>query len=172
MAFDRPMEADRIDDFNLFSAFVRAPLWILGGVLGSSSNENNEDDCARKRSDIRALSSKQTPGIGSLSRVRLVSHHDLSVHTSRVINAEDHVDQLHRVGECSVEWHSAADDPSSLTGLNKRSKNLSWSDESGRSLVEFNDEVSTSYLFMAHAFGARSLVNYSIGIDCFLPIRV
>jgi hypothetical protein len=152
MAFDRPIEADRIGDFNLFSAFVRAPLWILGGVLGSSSNE---DDCAKKGSDICSLSSQQTPGIGGSSRVRVISNDALPFHSSRAINSEEPVDQLHRFGECSVEWHSSADDSASR-GL-KRGKNLSWSDESGRSLVEFNDEVSESYFFLAHLFGAGFL---------------
>ena len=143
MAFDRPIEADRIDDFNLFSAFVRAPLWILGGVLGTSSNDDDEDCYTMKGEDGVSPSSRQTPVTGSPSRARVVSNEALaSLHESRAAHAESCVDHLHHVGECSVEWHSTADDPGSPKGL-KRSKNLSWSDESGKNLVEFNDQVSS-----------------------------
>ena len=36
MAFDRPIEADRVEDLGLFASFLRAPvvgtiLWLLGG---------------------------------------------------------------------------------------------------------------------------------------------
>ena len=47
MAFDRPLEADRVDDLGLLSAFVRAPvlgpiMWILGKKL-TDSGKNDED---------------------------------------------------------------------------------------------------------------------------------
>jgi hypothetical protein len=145
MAFDRPIDADRIDNFNLFSAFVRAPLWILGGVLGSSRNDDDEIDCAIKGMDSCTLSSQQTSGYGSVS-VHVVSHEAIaSIHTSPSENKEEHLDQFHPIGDCSVDGHSSDHATGGSKGLKRSKKNLSWSDESGLSLVVFHDEVSASY---------------------------
>ena len=160
MAFDRPIEADRIDDFNLFSAFVRAPLWILGGVLGSNNEDEDEimsGGSISPNSSPNTSNSLHIGGSDSGSPARVVSDDALppssitnqnnpfnNIHNNPTNDGD--MEQLHeRFGECSVEWHSSATDDGSLPskGL-KRSKNLSWSDESGQRLVEFNDEVSNA----------------------------
>jgi hypothetical protein len=51
MAFEIPLEADRIDDLNLFSTFVRAPVigtlfWLLGG-----HNQSKDDESSNPRLD-------------------------------------------------------------------------------------------------------------------------
>jgi hypothetical protein len=51
MAFEIPLEADRIDDLNLFSTFIRAPVigtlfWLLGG-----HDKSKDDESAKPRLD-------------------------------------------------------------------------------------------------------------------------
>ena len=53
MAFDRPIEADRVEDLGLFSSFIRAPLvgtilWLLGG--DEAKKEQDEEDRERRAS--------------------------------------------------------------------------------------------------------------------------
>lgn len=134
MAFDRPIEADRIDDFNLFSAFVRAPLWILGGVLGGNRSMNEDD-----HGEIRRLDDFENENIPPDSTMnspygsRIVSDYDLA--------SMDSCHVITKIGSCNEL--SSSDNITEHTL--KRTKNLSWSDESGKSLVEYDDEVSYSY---------------------------
>lgn len=143
MAFDRPIEADRIDDFNLFSAFVRAPLWLLGSVLGGNASANGSDDdddhLITSRLDD-GLNENSPPGSAenSPSRKRIVSDDDLA--SSCQVSRSG-------VGDCADEAIALSSGGGFNAFINgppglKRSKNLSWSDESGMSLVEYNDEVS------------------------------
>ena len=114
MGFDKPIEADQIDDFNIFSAFVRAPLWILGGVLGNKSlNEDDEPATVHRLDDSLPISG-------------VVPDDDLC---------------LGQENKGSINWRDSALAGKGPPGL-RCSKNLSWSDESGMSLVEYSDEVS------------------------------
>ena len=147
MAFDQPIESDMIgvDDFNLFSAFVRAPLWILGGVLGGNTSILQEDDCASLHSSCE----------DKIDQPRQALHKESPI---RMGIATDDVDSSSRNGQSSDSGSCGNETGSSClseqtdrlqrgktsdcnSGL-KRTKNLSWSDQSGRSLVEYNDEVS------------------------------
>jgi len=130
MAFDRPIEADRIDDFNLFSAFVRAPLWILGGVLGGGGGKSSSDetDCDDELDGALPRTVSEPPqheenipppsallGSGQAPLATVVSDEDCSSACS-----------------CTAEM---------------KRKNLSWSDESGKNLVEYNDQVRQNISF-------------------------
>eukprot|EP00429_Kryptoperidinium_foliaceum_P049996 CAMPEP_0176119300 /NCGR_PEP_ID=MMETSP0120_2-20121206/59981_1 /TAXON_ID=160619 /ORGANISM="Kryptoperidinium foliaceum, Strain CCMP 1326" /LENGTH=279 /DNA_ID=CAMNT_0017453695 /DNA_START=89 /DNA_END=928 /DNA_ORIENTATION=+ len=129
MAFDQPLAADRVDDFNLFSAFVRAPLWILGGVLG---RQNEEDDTyPSRRLDDDNCDENNPPAVNGKSpcHKRVVSDYDLSSTSQSTNDCEGPLTTV------SIDSNDSRHPP----GL-KRTKNLSWSDESGKSLVEYNDE--------------------------------
>lgn len=143
MAFDRPIEADKIDDFNFFSAFVRAPLWILGGVLGGNASMNVDDEpiTLRRLDDNDNENSPPGSASNSPSRIRVVSDCDLS--SQQAVSGDGHraID-----GSDGMEGNSLA---AGLLGL-KRSKNLSWSDESGKSLVEYNTEVSKNFCYFVN----------------------
>lgn len=138
MAFDRPLEADRIDDFNLFSAFVRAPLWILGGVLGGNRSINDDDQAKIRRLDDEEIENSPPGSVeNSPHRRRIVSDYDLAsmdLGDSHVIAGHVYCDETSMFDRCAS------------LGL-KRTKNLSWSDESGKNLVEYNDEVSYKLSF-------------------------
>ncbi len=133
MAFDRPIEADRIDDFNLFSAFVRAPLWILGGVLGGNRSVNEDDQVKIRRLDDND-NENFPPGSyeNSPHGKRIVSDYNLA---ATDMGSNDDI-----IGSVCCD---EGDTSNNFTSHKlKRIKNLSWSDESGKSLVEFDDEVS------------------------------
>jgi hypothetical protein len=133
MAFDHHIEADRIDDFNLFSAFVRVPLLILGGVLGGSKGSHPEDDDSNqkvhRRDDDTMDCSSDYPSTQSTAvsyrreELRHQSQYTTNPPSCIIVSDED---------------MEESDDLGSLT----RSKKMSWSDESGLSLVQYNDEVS------------------------------
>lgn len=154
MAFDRPIEADRIDDFNLISAFVRAPLWILSGFLGIKTT-NDDDDIVRLPRLDDDLHSNSCSSSSSSNHHHHEHHHCSSprgVVTSLSASTTTTTRSL-QLGE-TAPWDAAvfhqrtSDDPvdeasSSTTctdGLN-RSKNLSWSDQSGQRLCEYANEV-------------------------------
>lgn len=131
MAFDRPIEADRIDDFNLFSAFVRAPLWLLGGVLGVHKSNTCSSEDEQLDGALPPLRNENQPPTNPPSSLQ--KHHDDSGRvTLATVASED------GSSSCSCV---AADQPVTDSLLGGRRKNLSWSDESGKSLVEYNDEV-------------------------------
>lgn len=132
MAFDQPIEADRIDDFNLFSAFVRAPLWLLGGVLGAGSR-NNEDD-SEDSPQLDDLCDQENEAPMGLRR----SAPSTGSHTS-LDGGERDLSQDRKIRHSGHQgMASIYEGPPGMEG----SKNLSWSDQSGMSLVEYHDEVS------------------------------
>ena len=151
MAFDRPIDADkiRVEEFGLFSAFVHAPLWILGGVLGEkntagSSSFDNEDTTEPKNGSAKPFYKESNSG-----NVAEYSSSSSSSSPSRLKNP------LHDDGGATMlakklrhtnldsapSNHDETQQHNSPTGL-KRTKKMSWSDESGQSLVEYANEVS------------------------------
>lgn len=142
MAFDRPLEADRIDDFNLFSAFVRAPLWILGGVLGGGNRQSHLPD-------------EDGELDGALPRiVNQPPPHQENIPPLDSILREDSCGQVTLATVPSEDDFASACafDPSTA---DMKRKNLSWSDESGKNLVEYNDEVSWLLLYLFAGWSLR-----------------
>jgi len=142
MAFDQNLEADRIDGFNLFSAFVRVPLLVLGGILGSdessSSNDINSDslsnhgrcieDGVENGISTETKSDGQFRVIGTDCTNRLKQRRHMSntltmAHSSFKKSSESVIDPC---------YHNS--------GI-ERTKKMSWSDESGLPLAYENDEV-------------------------------
>lgn len=160
MAFDQPLEADRIDDLGLFSAFIRAPvvgtiMWVLGGSEAIEEDEKekeqmmtDEDDCtsmSRSSNPRHALNMEEENGKLKKAAPRLIGS-DLS-----------------EFGECAAEAEALSlQTSSSLKSSShslRKSRKMSWSDESGQKLCEYIEEVSSSYrilyyvpLLSAHCF--------------------
>lgn len=137
MAFDQQLEADRVDDFNLFSVFARVPLLILEGVLGqqksqqqSQQGENTMYDSTCERSTLPKETKRQD---------RIVSNDSMSpIGTTKV----KHLSQLEGELSNSLSRKSRHTSSVDLAGSAdvKRNRQTSWSDESGLSLVEYLDE--------------------------------
>ena len=129
MAFNQNLEADRIDGFNLISAFVRVPLLVLNGILGN--------DDASKHNDFDSV----------------IAHADrIDEDAGEDICDESCLDSRDRVGDTSCTnrltqrrqpLNTGTVARSSPIGM-KRTKKMSWSDESGLPLVYENDENSCS----------------------------
>ena len=136
MAFDQNLEADRIDGFNLFSAFVRVPLLVLGGILGSDDSVAKDiDGDILNNHGIRREHGSENSMVSvenNADEQALVKHNNS---TNRMI-------QRRKSSSIPIPKNSASSDSaeSEMDGI-KRTK-LSWSDESGLPLVYENDEVS------------------------------
>lgn len=148
MAFEVPLEADRVNDLNLFSTFVRAPvigtiLWILGGDKAKLAEEegkeqifDDDDDCDHctnhnlnhsSASTMKRVLSKQPHSLLKKSAPSLIG--------SEVSDSEvcESLDAMCLYNERSAKY---------IPGLTK--KELSWSDEIGKDLVDYGEEVSVA----------------------------
>ena len=155
MAFDHPIEADRIDDFNLFSAFVRAPLWILGGVLGGRLTQQEEEDCNSScrldddsnvgcSSSLSPTCSPRRGNSSSLTQSRTSPLSTLEVWGDAGHEFSHNLESAHLAANA---FNSAGSETNNVSnGGLKRTKKMSWSDESGQRLCEIInidcDEVS------------------------------
>lgn len=140
MAFDQQLEADRIDGFNLFSAFVRVPLLVLGGILGSDDHSNSMDidgdilsNHSRRREDRPE---------NDIASVEMDMGDDSRVNGSNITNRS--IQRRNSSNASMTDARVSRDSPESATGdttgIKRNKKNLSWSDESGLPLVYENDE--------------------------------
>lgn len=156
MAFDRPIEADRVDDLGLLSAFVRAPvlgpiMWILGKKLtdGGKNDDNKENNSLQTTTDISRSTTSTTlhstyghgsfPDISSSSVSHITSNFSLqnegdtiSFNSSRKIKSRE---------EEELKLNEAQN---LLLLRQKKTRRMSWSDESGQNLVEYYDLSQSS----------------------------
>lgn len=123
MAFEIPLESDRIDDdLNLFSTIARAPVigtlfWMLGGSRNRKEENDDEQESMKRSFSKGAGMKKAAPSlVGS---------------------------EVSEIGEIrdSLDAMCLADVAANFPRM-RRKKELSWSDESGKDLVHFIDEVS------------------------------
>lgn len=154
MAFDQPLEADRVDDLNLFSFLVRAPvvgtlMWMLGG------------DEAKKREEEEQLKKDLFAGVGSdsSSSQPAVELYRKPLHQSSQLKRFENMkmgkksaplllgSDISDFGECAIE--EEAREAKRLDKQRafdfKKSRKMSWSDETGQDLVEYVEEVSWTF---------------------------
>lgn len=166
MAFDMPIEADRVDDLGLFSFFIRAPIvgtimWILGGDEAKKQEEKekqtNDEVVSQEHSVLapaqlqKMIESNQQKRKGGLKKAPRLVGSDIS----------DFGDCAIQLNAADMEHHfsrSALEDEYDLAKSNKK---MSWSDESGQDLVQYiGDDVSVSFYFLVfslkHWIGSRS----------------
>lgn len=140
MAFNRPIEADQVDDFGLFSTFIRAPLvgvimWALGGDEAKRQEEEQRDRQAKHGGE-------EEPPIPPTQLQQMISHNRMKKKGKkmppRLIGSD-----LSDFGHLAIQSESDIEDTEDDAGGGlKRNKKMSWSDESGQSLCEVADEVS------------------------------
>ena len=148
MAFDRPLEADRVDDLGLFSAFIRAPvigtlMWVLGGSKAMEEEKKQKekltDDDGTTYGISRTLTSHQTTR-NPLNMKEMDGK--MKKTAPRLIGSD-----LSDFGECAAEAESLSLSKSSSLQESsskslRKSRRMSWSDESGENLCEYIEEVS------------------------------
>ena len=163
MAFNQPVEADRVDDSGFFSVFVRAPvvgtlLWILGGEEGEGEGhggpmKDREDDLL-ERSGSSESEPKPTDSIPQSSPPNDVPAPQRK-HKKDTMRSRPHMigSDLSEIGELLNSDDGAFDDyhrgrqprkeqDALHTFPRNNRKTMSWSDESGQDLVSYLDEVS------------------------------
>jgi hypothetical protein len=181
MAFDHPIEADRIDDFSLFSAFVRAPLWILGGVLGIKNvhQHDEEDACLKPRSlndDGDCSSSRTSPPRSPMHNASAYYPEDANMSPLQRTGAawasiSESNDSSSPTPPESVSSNPIisdnADNPIvSFKGL-QRTKKTSWSDESGQRLCEYAEVSEHFNPFVFSCLNSHFLFRFWDGDDLF-----
>mmetsp|Transcript_16975 Transcript_16975/g.28827 ORF Transcript_16975/g.28827 Transcript_16975/m.28827 type:complete len:285 (-) Transcript_16975:1497-2351(-) len=146
MAFDHPVEADRVEDFDFFSVFVRAPvlgtiMWVLGG--NEALRQEEEIQGTRSGGFGSKLGSlPPSPSIPSyvgrsrgMKDLRKTKPYligsDLSEIGEFVESEEASLSELFR-NRCLTE---------KSVDLSRGKKRMSWSDEIGQDLVQFMDET-------------------------------
>jgi hypothetical protein len=134
MAFVHDIEADRIDDFNLFQAFVRVPLLILGGVLGGS-NKVSRSSC----SDIESEEDAITTHWMTNDDDKMDCSSSTSLESGDVNTSPQHLKTTYASPSSRIVSYNDIDETD--TERLKRAKKMSWSDSLGLSLVEYYDEV-------------------------------
>lgn len=143
MAFNRPLEADRVDDLGFLSSFVRSPLvgpimWVLGNHLSRDVNEQtlkrstvqssleqtskenwvpNSSDGIRSNSLLASCRKSQESGLNTLTDI-----------------PNDHGNTTTKdVSTCDITKNTKE------IGPQRAWRKTSWSDESGQNLVEYFD---------------------------------
>lgn len=157
MAFEQNLEADRVDGFNIFSAFVRVPLLVLGGILGgdgSSTPMPIDSDAPTSLSSNRNnnISSNDKTDAANNNGDDSSSTSDHSDITNRLDSRQPSDTALHHFIN-RKPGESAADHIATKPGILKRTRKMSWSDESGLPLVYEHDEVR---LHHSYSFVSRS----------------
>ena len=136
MAFDQPLESDRIDDSGLFSTLIRNP---VAGVIMWALGEHKEKEDNRRRVAQQLLSeSNNEPSKPNIRRVpsnMKAMHHALP---SMVAS------EMSETRGSSVETLDSLrrQDSRDALGSNLPKKQLSWSDDIGQKLVQYQDQVS------------------------------
>jgi hypothetical protein len=143
MAFEVPLEADRVNDSNFFSTFVRAPLigtilWILGG---NKSEQEENADCEQRLDDDfdPSIAAKDNLSSSSMKRSSSKQRSTLKKTAPSLIGSD-----ISDVGEVreSLDSMCLYIERSTKYKLGMPKKELSWSDENGRELVAYDKEVS------------------------------
>jgi len=137
MAFEVPLEADRVDDLNLFSTLVRAPvvgtlMWVLGG-----HNKKAKDDDEEENNSPRLVPAKQEEMSSTLPRTGNFRRKLPSALKKGIPRAGSEVSGLL---SDSLEGMHLVESNGQLNPFKRQKKALSWSDESGHSLVEYAGE--------------------------------
>ena len=156
MAFDQPLEADRVDDLNLFSSFVRAPIigtimWLLGGDAAKKQEEE------QRRQDTAAAMIVEGANSDALSSISNKCTSKARLRRSSLKKAPHLIgSEVSELGELSdplgneaaatalPDLHlqrSTGSSSSSGSAVSlkrqRRKKQLSWSDETGHDLAMF-----------------------------------
>jgi len=156
MAFNQPIEADRPDNLDHLTTFSRAPIlgtimWLLGGDMTLKLDEEES-----KESNVTQTNDNKDKGIEKENTTQIdtilsTSQSDNNIHVpDRILSDisegsamedEDNVRLTKSFDECTI--HDRNGSNRSLSNQSVGIKRMSWSDESGQSLVEYSNECSS-----------------------------
>ena len=153
MAFDRPLEADRVDDLNLLSSFVRGPImWALGGLLSddkeNAMNKKTLEEDLFVSGTIAASNSSSTEDIQScVSGQESDLEESINRSPGLLRRSSTNFQTDARIRSESLSRDEQELSPATLQ--RKKTRKMSWSDESGQDLVQYYDEVSHISLILS-----------------------
>ncbi len=138
MAFDRHIEADNIED-GFITSIVRAPVvglaWVLGGLLHDEDKENKD----ALKAHLEDEQSEQHPG--PMNPIQEGSEFNVASKRSNsglgIGNSSDDSISFASCKSGSSDRLTGDETPNSQTSYlqRKKTRKMSWSDESGQDLV-------------------------------------
>jgi hypothetical protein len=169
MAFDQPIEADRVEDLGFVSSFLRAPIvgtimWILGGDE-AQKREEQEKQKAMEKELIGESSSEVDGELDSLPSLQLQQLIDRNKEAMSGLALQKKKppsmigSDISDFGDCALVEEAEIARPDSSDSRDgpiqhatlKRTKKMSWSDESGHRLAVYMDE-EVSLLFGSYMY--------------------
>jgi hypothetical protein len=172
MAFEIPLDADQVDDLNLFSTLVRAPvigtlLWIFGSSKGQSQSCDDElreqciDDGTYGNESNANHQSSSTRGDCTVRQ----HTHSLKKAAPSLIGSEiSEAELVESLDAVSLYGYAGSYSSSYTSNLPK--KELSWSDEVGKNLVVYEAEVRIQNVHAVCCVANRSFVLSHCHIKC------
>jgi hypothetical protein len=160
MAFEIPLDADRVDDMNLFSQLVRAPvigtlLWILGGSKAREEEDGGNDQRLDDDDGHDVRNSSSLSSNGEFRQTRSSLKKAAPSLAASEISECDLADSLDAV---SLYGYGGSSATHCIPGMTK--KELSWSDDAGRDLVVYETEVRISNCHAPVVGDIRRFVRY------------
>ena len=151
MAFDRPLEADKVDDLGLFSSFVRAPIvgvlmWALGGDEAKKKEAQEQRNALEEHCEVEDQESDDKPINAAQLQLMIEQNRNRKNGKKKVpyligSDISDFADLAMVESESSANCDDSERENCDLGGGLKRTKKTSWSDQSGQDLCEVIDEV-------------------------------
>lgn len=145
MAFEIPLEADQVNDFNIFSSILGGPIigtlqWIFGG---KSDRNDYEDDNSKSSSPIDDSEEElDSDTLAAKSSCRMFDATKCSTLTLKKMSPSLIGSELSDIGEVRTSFDSMYVVERMQGGSDrfvpqclKNKKSLSWSDEIGKGLV-------------------------------------
>lgn len=154
MAFEVPLDADRVDDLNLFSTFIRAPvigtlLWILGGDKGYQAE--NQSTVQRLDDDHNSISDHNNIG-ATIGNGILATDCDSQYNSNRLTHYE----------LISMKRHYSKEQRGNTATLKKASPSLIGSDISE---CEVRESLDAMCLYNNNSnINEKSCVNFVPGL--------
>ena len=145
MAFEIPLDADQVDDLNLFSTLVRAPvigtlLWIFGSSRGQG--QRGDDDVREQYIDDGAYddeSNHQSSSTKGEYKSRQQTQPLKKAAPSLIGSEISETELVESLDAVSLYGYTGS--YSSTFTSNAPKKELSWSDDVGKNLVIYEAEV-------------------------------
>ena len=177
MAFDQPLEADRVDDLNLFTTLIRAPVvgalfWFLGG---EEAKQKNEEEKRFREQLFLGDSSESTTPVDHVPADSLSSSHSFvdncrksSMKKAAPSMAESDVSHDDYVVERCQESLDRMNLQECPNHTLKRKKELSWSEH----LVEYAGEVRLRIVIVRYVWLSVQVIAFvlvrALGCCCFV----
>eukprot|EP00977_Amphora_coffeiformis_P013421 scaffold3505_cov170-Amphora_coffeaeformis.AAC.18 len=155
MAFDHPVEADRVE-LNFGSIMARAPvigslMYLLGGH--HAREEEEYETSARKEIEIlEDINKTESQNVLNGSQRTIKSALKKSSPSLAPTDNDSDNESFQSALDCS-DRHGAIF--GSESSFQRKKKELSWSDESGQNLVEYMDACTVSLYIVSEQFSMK-----------------